>query len=422
MTFDQLYEAVKSLVFPEDEADNLIDRHRAWVQDAMVDLQRHVVCLQENNCTVVRQNQSKVRCGATILDPVEGEIQRVQTYMADGACAVREFTEITDRDMDRVSRNYTQCIAQDDDPATTGTLEDLPPCDPSESPAERNRRSQLQGADRLVVQEREGHPDLPTPLHGRVGVRVCAASRASTTGSRTWWPRPSRTERPSGPSSTISRPKSTASSSATARPTRSRWPSTRRPASTSSSIAGAAPSCRPVRSTPCTSCRVAGADAPRIVRSGPVGRHHRLPSVRHGGRHAGERHDQAAHVRCANYLAGDQTITIWICDDGTNLLPNGTDILQADDDGILMRIYVREGPTDGIAMPNPPASVYTVGQPICTPTIADLQSSTYNVLLVIVISDNNGQFAMFARSDDAGTGDGQNTIVNAIGVTYVRKS
>lgn len=422
MTFDQLYEAVKALVFPEDEADNLIDRHRAWVQDAMVDLQRHVVCLQENNCTVVRQNESKVRCGATILDPVEGEIQRVQTYMADGACAVREFVEITDRDMDRVSRNYTQCIAQDDDPATTGTLEDLPPCDPSDSPA----------ATLTDV------PDTRGPIgwwsKNDKAIRLYPLLYTDEWAFIFWRGLKSQYE---GSDVVASAFENRTTQRAIEHYLEAQvYRFEQRDMAAYKVALGEYQEARKHLIIDCRRRTIVPAspfDAMYLVQSGGCGCCGSSVPGPSGDTIDYQVFDTVAEMlasdttrwrtaRCANYLAGDQTITIWIRDDGTNLLPNGTDILQADDDGILMRIYVREGPSDGIAMPNPPASTYTVGQPICTPTIDDLRDSTYNVLLVIVISDANGQFAMFTRSSDAGTDDGQNTIVNAVGVTYVRKT
>lgn len=423
MTFDQYFDAIALLVFPEGEADNLVDRHRAWVQDAMVDLQRHVSCLQELNCDSTRQNESKIRCGTSILPAVVGEVQRVESYLADSACAIRSFQQIDSRHMDSVARNYTQCFSTSSSPARTGRLEDLPPCDIQDSPVateddvptDRARggfwsmdeqairlypllvvdewafvfwkgiRKQY-NPDTVIAELFEGR-DVMRAIENYLEAQVYRFQKNDIQSYRTAWAEYVEARR-------------------------QLIIDCKRRTMVRIDDFGAA---YLVASGGC-GCSCAGAGIP-----GPTGDSIDYMEFDTVELMLASDTSRWRTARCTNFTAGDQYVSVWLRSDSQDVLPNGTDVLQAVDGAIVLRTYIREGPGDTVVIPNPNlSSPYTVANPISTPTIADLRASQYSVMLIIVVQDENGNLAHFRRSDEAGDDDGQNVVVNQAGITYRR--
>jgi len=123
---------------------------------------------------------------------------------------------------------------------------------------------------------------------------------------------------------------------------------------------------------------------------------------------------------CANYSGADGIYSEWRKTASTTLLPNGTDVLSSDDGlAILIRTYVRENLDGGVSLPNPSGAPYRVAFPIVYETISEMQLGWESAMMVTVIRDANGNRADFTLGG-TGTDDGQNEIVNAAGVHYVR--
>lgn len=126
-------------------------------------------------------------------------------------------------------------------------------------------------------------------------------------------------------------------------------------------------------------------------------------------------------ARCANFYAGDGTITFWTRSDSETVIPNGTDVLQTEDGAIVVRTYVREG-TGTTTVTPVYGTTFTVATPLVFPTITDLRNSNFSTYMVWVAQDNQGQVATFVRSSTPATDDGQMVVVNASNVTYVRRT
>lgn len=107
LTYAQFKQAVRGRVFPQGEARNLRPAHDKSIQDALIDLQRWVECLQSNNTHLVPQCATYYKCGLTNFDFPRSMIQRLSVIdkinpdtgledaeAADDYCTEIEYTQV----------------------------------------------------------------------------------------------------------------------------------------------------------------------------------------------------------------------------------------------------------------------------------------------------------------------------------------
>lgn len=76
-TWATLKSEVRSQLFPEGEASNLVTAHDKFFLDAIMDIQRWCECAQQDNTDIVPQCSTFYRCGITVLDKPRGAIKSV---------------------------------------------------------------------------------------------------------------------------------------------------------------------------------------------------------------------------------------------------------------------------------------------------------------------------------------------------------
>lgn len=87
MTFTELKTAVKKIVFPIGEEENLVAQHDAYITDALNDIQQYVKCYRDNNVNIIAYGDTVYNCGLTVTDAPDGIIKRIYT-MVDGCSKV----------------------------------------------------------------------------------------------------------------------------------------------------------------------------------------------------------------------------------------------------------------------------------------------------------------------------------------------
>lgn len=115
MTFLELKQAVRPLVWPAGEARSRRPAHDRWFVDAVIKIQRLVTCWQRNNTNLIRHCDTLYKCGATSFelvgengDPLRGKINRLcvidkinpDTHKEDAAAADEYCSEIEYRQID----------------------------------------------------------------------------------------------------------------------------------------------------------------------------------------------------------------------------------------------------------------------------------------------------------------------------------
>lgn len=111
MTFSEFYSAIAASVFPEGEADNLVLPHKNSVKDAIIDLQTKVPCLRGANAEHVSQCATEFRCGASVFDTVDGNIEEVYSLDLENGCDRVDYTYVTWAQMQGLMNRYKCCIA-----------------------------------------------------------------------------------------------------------------------------------------------------------------------------------------------------------------------------------------------------------------------------------------------------------------------
>lgn len=108
----ELKTQIRAIVFPDGEAENLLVAHDASLLDAMMDLQRWVVCLQRHNTDVHRFCTTYFECGRTIIDTApKGRIKRVYTVVNEEWCDKVYFNQREYADVENWSRNLLTVTA-----------------------------------------------------------------------------------------------------------------------------------------------------------------------------------------------------------------------------------------------------------------------------------------------------------------------
>lgn len=72
-TFGDLKSELRPILWPQGEAENLVVPHNKFFEEALIDLQRWVPCLQYNNTQIFRACSRFYQCGLTVMEqPVGG--------------------------------------------------------------------------------------------------------------------------------------------------------------------------------------------------------------------------------------------------------------------------------------------------------------------------------------------------------------
>lgn len=79
MTYAALKKAVKAVVFPIGEPENLVPIHDAFITDGLNTIQQYVKCHRDNNVSVVSFSDTLYSCGLTVTEMPDGFIKRVYT-------------------------------------------------------------------------------------------------------------------------------------------------------------------------------------------------------------------------------------------------------------------------------------------------------------------------------------------------------
>lgn len=88
MLFSELLTAVKAVVFPIGEPENLVAIHNSYVVDALNQIQQYVHCFRDNNVSVTAFGDTVYNCGLTVTDAPDGFIKRVYSLSSDNCCRV----------------------------------------------------------------------------------------------------------------------------------------------------------------------------------------------------------------------------------------------------------------------------------------------------------------------------------------------
>lgn len=84
--FSQLQAEVLAAVFPIGVPDNLLSQANTFIVDGLIDLQRWVVCLQQNNTDVIPCCNTYFDCGLTVATLPQGRVKRVSTIANGDWC------------------------------------------------------------------------------------------------------------------------------------------------------------------------------------------------------------------------------------------------------------------------------------------------------------------------------------------------
>ncbi len=112
MTFAQYYTLISAAVFPEGEAENLVNVHKLAVKDALIDLQTKIPCLRTDNADYIAQSSTLFHCGSSTFDTVDGNIERVYTMVVDQGCSEVEYAYIDQNRMNDMINSYRCCISE----------------------------------------------------------------------------------------------------------------------------------------------------------------------------------------------------------------------------------------------------------------------------------------------------------------------
>lgn len=74
MTFLELFNDVASRVWPEGRSARLATLHKGWLRDALIELQRHVKCLQASHLHYVTLQATYFSCGSSVFEVPNGAV------------------------------------------------------------------------------------------------------------------------------------------------------------------------------------------------------------------------------------------------------------------------------------------------------------------------------------------------------------
>lgn len=96
MTFLEFYNDVTARVLPDGDSSRLTNRHKNWVKDCLIDIQKHAVCRQTGHTEEYAFDETEYDCESSIVDSPAGIVTAVLVENVDDNCdyvAAREVTE-----------------------------------------------------------------------------------------------------------------------------------------------------------------------------------------------------------------------------------------------------------------------------------------------------------------------------------------
>lgn len=112
MTYTLWTAAIRSAVFPEGEAENLVANHNRYIQDALIDLQNKIPCLQGFHRDNITSELSYFDCGASVFTAPVGFIKSVHTILDTDCCARVWYSPATESDMQCKMAAQEKCGVQ----------------------------------------------------------------------------------------------------------------------------------------------------------------------------------------------------------------------------------------------------------------------------------------------------------------------
>ena len=96
MTFLEFYNDVTARVLPDGDSSRLTNRHKNWVKDCLIDIQKHAVCRQTGHTEEYGYDETEYECESSIVDSPAGIVTAVLIENVDDNCdyvTAREVTE-----------------------------------------------------------------------------------------------------------------------------------------------------------------------------------------------------------------------------------------------------------------------------------------------------------------------------------------
>ena len=96
MTFLEFYNDVAGRVLPDGDSSRLTNRHKNWVKDCLIDIQKHAVCRQTGHTEEYAFDETEYDCESSIVDSPAGIVTAVLVENVDDNCdyvTAREVTE-----------------------------------------------------------------------------------------------------------------------------------------------------------------------------------------------------------------------------------------------------------------------------------------------------------------------------------------
>lgn len=87
MTFSEFVTSVRQNVFPEGYAEEMDTRHRTLIVDALIDIQRKVLCEQLDHKSVFNYDDTVFNCGTTVVTAPVGYLNKIYTIINDDWCS-----------------------------------------------------------------------------------------------------------------------------------------------------------------------------------------------------------------------------------------------------------------------------------------------------------------------------------------------
>lgn len=125
-TYLEFVTSVKSMVFPDREAPNLIPVHTRYVLSGLVELQKKIPQLRTRNFELFSFGDTFFRCRVSVVPKPDGPIVRAFTYTKPDHCDAIFYRPVT-RELMEFLLAREQC--HPDDPIPVGSPEGEPPED-----------------------------------------------------------------------------------------------------------------------------------------------------------------------------------------------------------------------------------------------------------------------------------------------------
>jgi len=100
VTYAEFSVAIRRAVWADGEPENLVNPHKNYVLDALIDLQTKCKCLRANHVDYICASATFFSCGASVLEAPRGFISKLSTMVPGGHCCVEiPYTPVSMSDM-----------------------------------------------------------------------------------------------------------------------------------------------------------------------------------------------------------------------------------------------------------------------------------------------------------------------------------